>query len=171
MVKQNIVGLSLKGLPYPILLSHVYIYTNATSYFFSINDNQRNCPRKSEDGIGIESTLRYTKEAVWSFVTAHCPSFRKENCCVQFSEVFLSLLFKTLTAYDGLLSQTSCVHREICRSCNIPIDMEVKVMVSIFSAAEYPQLRINQDLLHHLIERETRHSRTRQCLNCSALHV
>ena len=83
---------------------------------------------------------------------------------------FPVLLFETLTAYEKLLSQTSCVHRGTCWCCNIHINREEKAIVKIFLASEifrYHQLRIDQKLCPHLIESETRQSRTIQCFNCS----
>ena len=33
---------------------------------------------------GIEGTLRYAKEVVWSYLKGLCSLFRIRNCCAQF---------------------------------------------------------------------------------------
>ena len=151
------------------MLSNAYICTNAQRFcFFRLLSPIDIVPGIEEPGI--EATLRYTREAIWSYTIGHCPSYRKKNRSSQFSEIFLSVLFETLTAYEKLLSQTSCVHRGTCWCCNIHINREEKAIVKIFLASEifrYHQLRIDQKLCPHLIESETRQSRTIQCFNCS----
>ena len=52
------------------------------------------------------------------------------------------------------------MYRRICSSCITQIDTEEKAIANIFSATEYPQLRIHQALWPHLIESETKPSRT-----------
>ena len=120
-----------------------YIFKIAQSYFFRLLTTTGIVLGIEEQGT--EGTLRYTREAIWSYVIGHCSSFRNRNCYVQFSEIFLSSLFETLTAYEKLPFQTFCVHRAMCRSCNIHIDKEGHFQY-IFSYRN-PQSRIDQDLL------------------------
>ena len=94
-----------------VLLSDAYICTNAQGYFFQLLTTNGIVPRIEEQGI--EGTLRYTREAAYSYVIRHCPSFRNDNCCAQFSEIFSSSLLETLTTWEIMIPNFLCAIRNM----------------------------------------------------------
>ena len=93
-----------------------------------------------EDDSSYVDLLCEIREPIWQRIMTSCPTFRNQDCNAQFSELFSSEIFRSLTEEEKLLFETEYTLMGTCETCGISRVFDIQVIVNYISGIEYSQL-------------------------------
>lgn len=89
--------------------------------------------------LDYEIILSTMRQPVWDYLVQNCPSFANRNCDAQFSEIFSSCIFNTLSEQEKVLFMTSYKLRGYC-DCNEDVSVESRIMLNYISELDLNKL-------------------------------
>ena len=125
---------------YRAILNHVNNISR--SDFF---ESMLSCFREIENSniqydVNTEEVLSNIREVTWARVINHCRTFRARDINAEFSKIFSSEIFRSITNDERGIFYTTFNYRVSCTPCNTSSNQEVSNAVTTISANQFPHL-------------------------------